>query len=67
MRKRDQTPEQRQEQGQHRKVNTIIQSLITNIEEGWITLEELKFITKQVELRLKEKKNGKITQNHKKS
>lgn len=67
MKRKNQTPEEREGEGQRRKVNTIVKSLITNIEEGWITLDELKFITKQVELKLKESKDGKITQNHKKS
>jgi hypothetical protein len=67
MKKKNQTSEERKEQGQHRKVNTIINQLILNIEEGWISLEELKFITKQVELKLKEKHNGKINSEKSKS
>lgn len=54
------TPAERQYQGRSRKINTMINSLIQNIDEEFITIEELKYVIRQVEFKLKErKKNGK--------
>lgn len=60
MKRKNQTPEERVGNGQHRKINTMINSLIQNIDEEFITIEELKYVIRQVEFKLKErKKNGK--------
>ena len=58
MKRKNQTPEERVGNGQHRKINTMITSLVQNIDEGWMTIEELKFVVKSVEFKLKERKRN---------
>ena len=54
------TPEERTQQGQHRKIQTMIDSLVNGVDEKWITIEELKYVVREVERKLKARKlNGK--------
>lgn len=39
-----------------RKINTMIQTLIQSIDENFISLEELKYVIREVEKKLKERK-----------